>query len=715
MVRTTEAQNFENFLKKQAHEFLSASLMQTLEKRVLLDADLGAVLAETNSGCQTNNDDVTPPDANPTENNSNDDNEDNSSGPDLILNKSDQLGGCSGHSLFNDTNVITIAEDFTATITFMGEEAGYKNTLGMYKLDAEGNVLEVKILFANASSQGSGGDLIDGQSSVEVELEACDHVGFFIVSNAFSKGADNRALLQDTNGTFQLQNSDGDIGNVLTDSSLKLVHIDGDTNQETVIKSQYGTDIYHSVGKADNSYAPNPDNFRHAFINLDSQNGDVGINFEDLRNGGDKDYDDVMIKFHIGQHNVEQLTSDADNNIDFIGQQTDGPVQPGDIISYSLSYNNSGTETATNVVITENLPEHTSFNADESTSGWVDNGDGTFSFTIDEVDVGEAGEVIFAVTVNDTIPAGVEEIFNTACIDDDGTHGADINQENNCGDENTEVEANPDLVITKSDNDVDVFPGETIEYVISFENVGNQGASNVIITEYLPTHTSFNANLSSIGWQNNGNGQFTFNLNTVEAGESGEIIFAVTVDGSIDETVEEIDNTVSINDDGTNGEDPTSENNSDDEKTPVKRPVISSTPPSFQSNSFVTLDQPIAQPSEPAVKETRSFGFHGRIISLENQNDANLVGGRFEGTFDSNFGNWGEYYFPSFGKQAESITKTKIGFEVDQVNWIGANSDIISFFDDAFEKEEEDQNVVSEEVENVNASYENTEEERSAE
>ena len=53
---------------------------------------------------------------------------------------------------------------------------------------------------------------------------------------------------------------------------------------------------------------------------------------------------------------------------------------------------------------------------------------------------------------------------------------------------------------------------------------------------------------------------------------AGTLTFAVVLDDPLAAGVTEINNAVSIADDGTNGDDPTPENNSDDEDTPVELP-----------------------------------------------------------------------------------------------------------------------------------------------
>lgn len=205
-----------------------------------------------------------------------------------------------------DLNKFRISEDVKAKITFLGESAGFQNTLGLYKIAADGSVYDVKIVFANASLKGSGGDLVAGKSSVDVDLKAGDNVGFFVVPNGFSQSGVSK-LLGDKNGSFKFVGPDGKAGNVLGGGELKLVHV-SNKGVETVVTSQYGTSTFHSYGGAEAGL--NGDKFKHVNGQVDVTSGSVKIGFEDLWKGGDKDFDDSVFKIDIGQTNAALLAKE---------------------------------------------------------------------------------------------------------------------------------------------------------------------------------------------------------------------------------------------------------------------------------------------------------------------------------------------------------------------------------------------------------------------
>lgn len=230
------------------------------------------------------------------------------SGDDLIYGErgNDILYGGGGPSYANMGNFV-IAEDVTGIVTFINEGAGYRNSLGMYKIDEAGNVYDVQILFANASKQGSGGDLIPGESTVEVELSAGDQLGFFVASNAFNKGANSSYLTDETSTLSMVNPQTGEIGNVDTDDYMFLKYTDDETGHESYIQTQYGYHLFHSPAYESNDYAPNPDDFPHTVGRVNSITGEVMLGFEDLYNGGDKDYDDSVFTLDVGVSNARVL------------------------------------------------------------------------------------------------------------------------------------------------------------------------------------------------------------------------------------------------------------------------------------------------------------------------------------------------------------------------------------------------------------------------
>ena len=198
---------------------------------------------------------------------------------------------------------LRVGEDYDATVTFLGESAGYRNVLGVYKIAADGTIFDTQVLFANASLKNSGGDLIGGESSVDLSLNAGERLGFFVVPNGYSQsGMAN--LLNNDEASYKFVDASGDPANANVDGAVTLVHVDAD-GKETDVRSQYGTDVYHSLQNL------NADGISHVVADVDIQNGTLKVGFEDLRGGGDRDYDDSVFSVDIGVTNAALLPREA--------------------------------------------------------------------------------------------------------------------------------------------------------------------------------------------------------------------------------------------------------------------------------------------------------------------------------------------------------------------------------------------------------------------
>ena len=277
----------------------------------------------------------------------------------------------------------------------------------------------------------------------------------------------------------------------------------------------------------------------------------------------------------------EDPTDNSDSDIDTITAAPDlfvtkddgnSVVIAGDTVTYTINYGNNGSQGATGVLLTETLPPGSTFNAAGSTAGWTETapGSGVFEFNVAALAAGTGGTITFSVIVNDPLAAGIDQLVNNVTITDDGTNGADEDPSDNSDNDTDNINAAPDLYVSKDDGGANVTPGGIVSYTLNYGNDGSQDATNVVITELLPLSTTFDAAGSTVGWTETfpGSGIFEFVVGNVDAGTSGSVVFAVRVDpatlaGFI------IDNTASIADDGTNGGDEDPTDNSDTDTTPV--------------------------------------------------------------------------------------------------------------------------------------------------
>lgn len=190
---------------------------------------------------------------------------------------------------------LSIDNDHPVSVTFVNEGAGYRSAVGYYKIDDDGQLTDVGLIWENASKQGSGGNLLPGVTSAELDAQAGDQLAFFIVANGDS--LNNFSALGD--GSFEFR--DGQSAATVDSNNPSLVFV-GENGNETNINGN----IYHTTD-ADGSIQLNADGLLHTVSDVDADTGGLIIGFEDLFNLGDQDFDDLVIRADFGTAVVETV------------------------------------------------------------------------------------------------------------------------------------------------------------------------------------------------------------------------------------------------------------------------------------------------------------------------------------------------------------------------------------------------------------------------
>ncbi|MEM7128996.1 MAG: SdrD B-like domain-containing protein [Chloroflexota bacterium] len=96
-------------------------------------------------------------------------------------------------------------------------------------------------------------------------------------------------------------------------------------------------------------------------------------------------------------------------------------ARPGALITYTITYSNSGGSDAINVKIKEDIPQNTSVDLNRSTPGWQCESLGICTFTIGRLPAQTLNPepLLFIVRVDDPLPTGVLQIANVVTINDE--------------------------------------------------------------------------------------------------------------------------------------------------------------------------------------------------------------------------------------------------------------------------------------------------------
>ena len=184
---------------------------------------------------------------------------------------------------------------------------------------------------------------------------------------------------------------------------------------------------------------------------------------------------------------------------------------PGDVLTYTISYSNSGNAAASNVTIADALPAHTTL-VSASDGGTLANG--TVTWAIGAVAAGAGSSVTVTVQLDAVFPNGTTAVSNSASVTSTETPTP---TSSNATD--TTVTAAPTLALTKTSLTttrtdlsisnavtasspqvarVDSAPAvatdsrlSTITYRLVVSNSGNAAATQVVIKDVLPPTVNF--------------------------------------------------------------------------------------------------------------------------------------------------------------------------------------------------------------------------------
>ncbi|MFS1898982.1 tandem-95 repeat protein [Vibrio cyclitrophicus] len=196
--------------------------------------------------------------------------------------------------LNDQENGITSYNDTEITVTFEGETAGYQNAAGYYKVDDDGNITGVEVVYENASQVGGGGDLVPGQDQFSFQVEEGESFNLFLIPNGHQHN-DFDAMQE---GQYEFRAADGSPANMDTvDPQLVFVAADG---TETVVQGQNGDAIFHGGS----SSQLNQDGIEHTRTTV-NEDGELVYGFEDLYGGGDADYSDFNFTIDVGEVNSQ--------------------------------------------------------------------------------------------------------------------------------------------------------------------------------------------------------------------------------------------------------------------------------------------------------------------------------------------------------------------------------------------------------------------------
>ena len=204
----------------------------------------------------------------------------------------------------------------------------------------------------------------------------------------------------------------------------------------------------------------------------------------------------------------------------------DGTIAPGELITYTITYINSGTEPGYGVRITD--PLHQDVAVETMTAGGAyDAQNHQVVFDIGTVDTGTSETVTLTVRVDPEAHSGTR-IENYAIITANQIDPLHTNQV-------THIVAGTALELHKSVTPVhNINPGEVLTYTLTYTNTGTATATEVVVQDAVPAGTRYHT--GDYDEREVESDVFTvlrWNIAELEPGEQGDITFSVQALGGV--------------------------------------------------------------------------------------------------------------------------------------------------------------------------------------
>ena len=207
---------------------------------------------------------------------------------------------------------------------------------------------------------------------------------------------------------------------------------------------------------------------------------------------------------------------------------------PGTTVTYTLTYSNKGSATATGIILTDTLPANVTYIANSASPAPSSVSGQQLEWLLPDLGAGRKGFATFKVQVNDDLRDGT--ILTNSALVASNTTGQ-------VGDSyDISVTSKPDLLLSKRLNGVaQAIPGQTLSWDITVENRGSDTASNVVITDTLPANTTWvdtgsgSHSMGVISW-----GPFVLGPNTSTTVQAKATVASVLANGTL------LDNSVQV-------------------------------------------------------------------------------------------------------------------------------------------------------------------------
>ncbi len=231
---------------------------------------------------------------------------------------------------------------------------------------------------------------------------------------------------------------------------------------------------------------------------------------------------------------TETIEVDPEADVSIEKTAAAGTYFAGDDVTFTLSVTNDGPNDASNVEVSDDLPNSltlVSATPDQGTCGATD------PLTCDLGTIADGATVEITVVATIANDQAGRSIDNEACVAADE---ADPDGTDDCSTETVDVEPESDLEVSKSAEQGPFFAGDEVTYTVTVTNNGPNDATNASVTDDLPDTLTLVSATPDQGTCS-ATDPITCDLGTISNGASVEIEIVAEIDA--DQTNASIDNT----------------------------------------------------------------------------------------------------------------------------------------------------------------------------
>jgi uncharacterized repeat protein (TIGR01451 family) len=285
--------------------------------------------------------------------------------------------------------------------------------------------------------------------------------------------------------------------------------------------------------------SPNPDTSNNDANNRSKSTdlaggGVVSNGFITLVAGGEPTNDgdtDTNTNLSLDFGFVPQFDLDVSNTVNLAA------INAGQQVTYTLTVANNGPADASNVLVTEDLPNFATVTAQDitATGGTVtitNNANGEIEIRYPNIPATESRTVQIVAT----IPAAQAAQASVSATGSASASGVDSDSSNNAEVALFNLNRLAALQIGNTDTPDPAIVGQSLSYEILVTNVGPSTATNVQIRDTLPTGLTFASVNSTVGTAVHSNGLISLDLPSLAVGSSVTINVGTTIQSSFSQS-----------------------------------------------------------------------------------------------------------------------------------------------------------------------------------